>query len=92
MGADFTGFQDIIPQVLDEQTVLSLTAHVPTSLLRSSLLAGTADEVVDQVAEWRDFGVDYGVFANASFSQPSMKNALAASGPFLQILRKVRKL
>jgi phthiodiolone/phenolphthiodiolone dimycocerosates ketoreductase len=92
MGADFTGFQDIIPQVLDEQTVLSLTAHVPTSLLRSSLLAGTADEVVDQVAEWRDFGVDYGVFANASFSQPSMRNALAASGPYLQILRKVRRL
>jgi phthiodiolone/phenolphthiodiolone dimycocerosates ketoreductase len=92
LGNDSTGFQDLIPQVLDEQTVLSYTAAVPPSLLRSSFLTGTPDEVVDQVAEWRGFGVDYGVFANASFSQPSLKNALAASAPYLQILRKVRKL
>ncbi|MDX1887277.1 LLM class flavin-dependent oxidoreductase [Mycolicibacterium sp. 120270] len=92
MGDDFAGFQDIIPQVLDEQTVLSYNSAVPTSLLRSCLLAGTPDEVVDQVAEWRDFGLEYGVFANASFMQPSAKKALAASAPFLQILRKARKL
>jgi phthiodiolone/phenolphthiodiolone dimycocerosates ketoreductase len=72
--------------------VLSYNSAVPTSLLRSGLLTGTPDEVVDQVAEWRDFGLEYGVFANASFMQPSLKKALAASAPFLQILRKVRKL
>jgi phthiodiolone/phenolphthiodiolone dimycocerosates ketoreductase len=92
MGDDFGGYQDIIPQVLDEQTVLSYTAQVPPSLLRSGLLNGTPDEVVDQVAEWRDFGLEYGVFANASFMQPSAKNALAASAPFVQILRRLRKL
>lgn len=92
MGDDFGGFQDIVPQVLDEQTVLSYTAEVPESLLRSRLLNGTADEVVDQVAEWRDFGLEYGVFANASSMQPSLKSGLAASAPFVQILRKLRKL
>lgn len=92
MGDDFGGFQDIIPQVLDEQTVLSYTTDVPPSLLRSCLLNGTPDEVVDQVAEWRDFGLEYGVFANASFMQPSVKNALAASAPFVQMLRRLRKL
>ncbi|OBB10997.1 photosystem I reaction center subunit VIII [Mycobacteriaceae bacterium 1482268.1] len=92
MGDDFGGFQDIIPQVLDEQTVLSYTADVPESLLRDCLLTGTPDEVVDQVAQWRDFGLEYGVFGNASFLQPSMKKGLAASASFLQILRKLRKL
>ena len=93
MGDDFAGYQDIIPQVLDEQTVLSYTAEVPQSMLRACLLTGTPDEVVDQVAEWRDFGVEYGVFANASFMQPSMKNGTGGSGaPFMQILRKLRKL
>jgi phthiodiolone/phenolphthiodiolone dimycocerosates ketoreductase len=92
MGDDFGGFQDIIPQVLDEETVLSYTADVPTSMLRSCLLNGTPDEIVDQVAEWRDFGLDYGVFANASFIQPSVKNGLAAGPAFVQLLRKLRKL
>lgn len=92
MGDDFAGYQDIIPQVLDEQTVLSYTAQVPIPMLQDFLLTGTPDEVVDQVAEWRDFGLEYGVFANASFLQPSLKKALAAGGPFLQILRRLRKL
>ena len=92
MGDDFGGFQDIIPQVLDEQTVLSHIAHVPDSLLRQCILAGTPNEIVDQVAEWRDFGLEYGVFANASFMQPSVKNAVASNASFLQFLRKLRKL
>ncbi|RDH77906.1 flavin-dependent oxidoreductase [Mycolicibacterium moriokaense] len=92
MGDDFGGFQDIIPQVLDEQTVLSYLTEVPKSLLRTCLLNGTPDEIVDQVAEWRDFGLEYGVLANASFMQPNVKKALAAGAPFVQVLRKLRKL
>jgi phthiodiolone/phenolphthiodiolone dimycocerosates ketoreductase len=92
MGDDFNGFQDIIPQVIDEQTVLSYTADVPVSLLRDGLLAGTPDEIVDQVAEWRGFGLEYGVFANAGFMQPSLKNSLASGPAFIQALRRLRKL
>jgi phthiodiolone/phenolphthiodiolone dimycocerosates ketoreductase len=72
--------------------VLSHTADVPKSVLRSCLLNGTPDEIVDQMSEWRDFGLGYGVLANASFVQPSVKNGLAAGASFVQLLRKVRKL
>lgn len=92
MGDDFSGFQDIIPQLLDEQTVLSYVAEVPAAMIRDGLLAGTPDEIVDQVAEWRSFGLEYGVFANASFMQPSLKNSAASGAAFIQILRRLRKL
>lgn len=92
MGDDFSGFQDIVPQTLDEQAVLSYTAEVPVSLLRAGMLAGTPDEIVDQVAEWRGFGLEYGVFANASFLQPSAKNGLASGPSYVQLLRRLRKL
>ncbi|OQZ88298.1 monooxygenase, partial [Mycobacterium alsense] len=57
LGDEFTGAQDIIPQTLDEQTVVSLTADVPPSLLRECLLTGTSDDVIEQVADWRDHGL-----------------------------------
>jgi phthiodiolone/phenolphthiodiolone dimycocerosates ketoreductase len=59
LGDDFTGLQDIIPQTLDEPTVLSHVSDVPASLLRECLLVGTPDEVIDQAAEWRDHGLQY---------------------------------
>ena len=71
MGDDFAGFQDLIPQVLDEQTVLSYTAECPSRMLRDCFLTGTPDEVVDQVAEWRDFGVDYGVSPTPASCNPA---------------------
>ena len=37
-GDDFTGGQDIIPQTLDEETVVAATKDIPDSLLRQSLL------------------------------------------------------
>src|ERR1700742_1431472 len=52
LGDDFTGSQDIIPQVFDEESVLKYTANVPLSLLKDACLQGTHDEIVDQLAEW----------------------------------------
>ena len=92
MGDDFTGAQDLIPQTLDEQTVLSYTSDVPPSLLKEVLLTGTPAEVIDQAAEWRDHGLRYAVMANASGLQPSLRRGLAASVPFARILRGLRKL
>ena len=92
MGDDFTGAQDLIPQTLDEQTVLSYTSDVPPSLLKEGLLTGTPAEVIDQAAEWRDHGLRYAVMANASGLQPSLRRGLAASVPFARILRGLRKL
>lgn len=92
LGDDFTGLQDIIPQTLDEATVLSYVSNVPVSLLRECLLAGTPDEVIDQAAEWRDHGLQYLVVCNVSALQPSLRRGLAASAPFMKILRRLRKL
>ena len=92
LGHDFTGAQDLIPQTLDEQTVLSYTARVPTSLMKEFLLTGTPHEVVDQVAQWRDHGLRYLVVMNLSILQPSLRNGLEANAPFLRTLRALKKL
>jgi phthiodiolone/phenolphthiodiolone dimycocerosates ketoreductase len=90
LGDDFTGLQDIVPQTLDEQTVLSTEA--PPSLLKEFALTGTPDEVLDQAAEWRDHGMTYPVVLNASGLQPSLRRGLAATLPFIKVLRGLRKL
>jgi phthiodiolone/phenolphthiodiolone dimycocerosates ketoreductase len=58
------GYQDIIPQVFDEDSVLSYTSDVPLSLLKDACLQGTPDEIVDQIADWRDHGLSYPVLLN----------------------------
>src|SRR6202046_2487062 len=78
LGDDFSGAQDIIPQTLNEQTVLSAAAEVPPSLLKEFILTGTPDEVIEQAAEWRDCGMDYPVLANISAIQPSLRRGLGA--------------
>jgi phthiodiolone/phenolphthiodiolone dimycocerosates ketoreductase len=92
LGEDFSGAQDLIPQTIDEQTVLSYTAQVPVSLLKEAFLTGTPDEVIEQAAQWRDHGVRYIVVANMSTLQPSLRNGLAASIPLATILRGLNKL
>jgi phthiodiolone/phenolphthiodiolone dimycocerosates ketoreductase len=92
MGADFTGLQDIQPQTLDEQTALAYTAKVPPSLLREMYVAGTPDEVVDQVAVWRDHGLRYIIAANGGGVQKSLRKGMASSMPFAKVLRGLKKL
>lgn len=92
LGDDFMGAQDLIPQTLDEQTVLSYTADIPPSLLTELIFSGTPDEVIDQAAEWRDRGMRYAVVSNVSSLQPSLRHGLAATIPFTQILRGLRRL
>ena len=92
LGENFTGGQDLIPQVFDEQTVLSYTADVPISIAKEGFLTGTPDEVIEQAAEWRDHGLGYPVLANISTVQPSLRRGLAANVPFARILRRLRRL
>jgi len=92
LGHDFAGAQDLIPQTLDEHTVLSYIKDVPVSLLKAALLSGTPNEVIDQAAELRDQGVRYLVVTNVSFLQPTLRKALAATAPFFKILRGLQKL
>ncbi|CAN5544068.1 phthiodiolone/phenolphthiodiolone dimycocerosates ketoreductase [soil metagenome] len=92
MGADFSGVQDIIPQTLDEATVLKYTALVPSTLMRSVCLNGAPDEVIEKAAEWRDSGVRHIVLCNLSPPQPSLRRGMAAMGPFHRIVRGLRRL
>jgi phthiodiolone/phenolphthiodiolone dimycocerosates ketoreductase len=64
---------------------------VPESMLRGSILNGTPDEVLDQVAEFRDCGVEYAVLTNVSIVHPSLRKAMASTAPLLKILRGLRK-
>ncbi len=92
LGEDFTGLQDLSPQMLDEQTVLSYTSDVPLSLMQEGAFTGTPAEVIEQVADWRDHGLRYVVVCNVSAGQPKLRRGLAASVPFARILRGLRKL
>jgi phthiodiolone/phenolphthiodiolone dimycocerosates ketoreductase len=92
LGRDFTGAQDLIPQTLDEQTVLSYTSQVPASLMKEFFLTGTPQDVIDQAAEWRDHGLRYLVAMNLSILQPSLREGLAANAPFVRILRGLKVL
>jgi len=92
LGANFAGLQDLIPQTLDEPTVLSYAEKVPASLLKEFFLQGTPEEVTDQVAEYRRHGLRYLVVINFSMVQKSLRKGMASSIPFAKILRGLRKL
>jgi phthiodiolone/phenolphthiodiolone dimycocerosates ketoreductase len=92
LGAGFSGMQDLVPQTLDKQTALSYTDKVPASLMKELTFNGTPDEVIDQVAEWRDHGLRYLLIINGSPLNPKLRKSLAANAPFLKILRRLRKL
>ncbi|MGA9490614.1 MAG: LLM class flavin-dependent oxidoreductase [Mycobacterium sp.] len=92
LGDDFTGSQDIIPQILDEESVLSYTSNVPLSLLKDACLQGMPGEIVEQLAEWRDHGLSYPVLLNLSTLQPSLRRGLAAGNPFAKAFRGIRRL
>jgi len=92
LGQQFTGAQDLIPQTIDEHTTLSYTAQVPVSLMKEFFLTGTPQDVIGQVAEWRDHGLRYLVAMNLSILQPSLRKGLAANAPFFRILRALKTL
>jgi phthiodiolone/phenolphthiodiolone dimycocerosates ketoreductase len=74
MGDDSTGFQDLVPQTLDEQTALAHAAAAPISALKQYVLTGTPDEVIDQLGVWRDHGVRYPTGAPNTAMMPSPVN------------------
>jgi phthiodiolone/phenolphthiodiolone dimycocerosates ketoreductase len=92
LGAGFSGAQDILPQLLDEQTVLSAAARVPLSVMREVVLNGTPDEVVAQAAEWRDCGLRYIVVQNQSAVQRSLRRGLQSMIPFNKVVGGLKKL
>jgi len=72
--------------------VVSYTSNVPLSLLKDACLQGAPNEIVEQLAEWRDHGLSYPVLLNLSTLQPSLRRGLAAVNPFAKAVRGIRKL
>jgi phthiodiolone/phenolphthiodiolone dimycocerosates ketoreductase len=92
LGADFTGVQDFIPQSIDEQTALSYAAKAPRSLVQELFAVGTPDEVIGQIAEFRDNGLRYLVVGNAGAIQPSLRKSASTTPPYVRVVRGLRKL
>ena len=84
--------QDLIPQTIDEQTALSYAAKAPRSLVRELFAVGMPDEVIEQIAEFRDNGLRYLVVGNAGAIQPSLRKSAAATAPYVKVVRGLRKL
>lgn len=92
LGSDFSGVQDLVPQMIDQATALSYTERVPASLMKEICFHGTPDEVLGQVAEWRDHGLRYLLVINGSQLNPKLRKGMAASAPYATVLRRLRKL
>lgn len=92
LGADFSGVHDLVPQTIDKRTALSYIAQVPASLMKEVTFNGTPDEVIDQVAEWRDHGLRYLNVINGSPLNPRLRKSLASNAPLVKILRRLNNL
>jgi len=92
LGPEFSGLQDLMPQLFDEPTVLDYIEKVPRSLVREFCLTGTPDEVVEQVAQWRDHGLRYAVLMNLSAIHPNVRKGMFSNAPLIRILRRLKRL
>lgn len=92
LGPGFSGAQDLLPHGIDEQTALSHLNQIPNTLLREFILSGTPDEIISQVAEWRNGGVRYLVLFNLGIFQRSLRKGLASIQPFNNIVRALKKM
>src|SRR6202007_331512 len=81
-----------LPQTIDEPTALAYAAKVPRSLVEELFAVGTPDEVIYQMAEFRDQGLRYLVVGNAGAIQPSVRKSAAATAPYIKVVRGLRKL
>jgi phthiodiolone/phenolphthiodiolone dimycocerosates ketoreductase len=92
MGPEFKGVQDLIPQLIDEETALKYTAMAPRGLVKELFAVGMPDEVVDQLAMFRDSGMQCLVVGNMGALHPKLSRSAAAMMPYLKVLRRLKKL
>ncbi|OBH33221.1 photosystem I reaction center subunit VIII [Mycobacterium sp. E1715] len=92
MGPEFKGVQDLIPQLIDEETALKYAAMAPRGLVKELFAVGMPDEVVDQLAMFRDSGMQCLVVGNMGALHPKLARSAAAMMPYLKVLRRLKKL
>lgn len=92
LGPAFTGMQDHVVYTMDEKTIAEKSAQVPSAVVKAMLLSGTADDVLEQAAHWRDHGVRYLVVVNFGVMQPNFRAGLATTGPFTRVVHRLKRL
>jgi phthiodiolone/phenolphthiodiolone dimycocerosates ketoreductase len=92
MGPDFKGVQDLIPQLIDEEAALKYAAVAPRGLVKELFAVGMPDEVVDQLAMFRDSGMRCLVVGNMGALHRKLSRSAAAMMPYLKVLRRLKKL
>ncbi|MFC9786199.1 LLM class flavin-dependent oxidoreductase [Rhodococcus sp. NPDC127528] len=93
LGPDFSGMQDLLPQTLDEETIMAFVERVPEAVLRESSLTGTPADILDQLVDWRDHGLAYAVLANlGALCHRSLSKGMLAAAPLFRVLRGLRRL
>lgn len=92
MGPDFKGVQDLVPQLIDEESALKYAAVAPRGLVKELFAVGLPDEVVEQLALFRDNGMRCLVVGNMGALHPKLSKSAAAMTPYLKVLRRLKKL
>jgi len=92
MGPDFKGVQDLIPQLIDEESALKYAAMAPRGLVKELFAVGMPDEIVDQLSLFRDNGMRCLVVGNMGALHPKLSKSAAAMTPYVKVLRRLKKL
>ena len=92
MGPDFKGVQDLIPQLIDEESALTYAAMAPRGLVKELFAVGMPDEIVDQLSLFRDNGMRCLVVGNMGALHPKLSKSAAAMTPYVKVLRRLKKL
>lgn len=91
MGPDFKGVQDLIPQLIDEESALEYAAMAPRGVVKELFAVGMPDEIADQLALFRDKGMRCLVVGNMGALHPKLSKS-AAMTPYVKVLRRLKKL
>jgi phthiodiolone/phenolphthiodiolone dimycocerosates ketoreductase len=92
MGTAYAGMQDHVAFTMDEQTIREKASQVPLSVVKGMVLNGTVDDVLEQAAQWRDYGVRYIVVVNFGPMVPSLRGAVSTLLPFNKVVRRLKQL
>jgi phthiodiolone/phenolphthiodiolone dimycocerosates ketoreductase len=87
LGSNFSGLQDLLPHVIDHDTAMSYVEKVPASLVRDYCLAGSPDDVRDQLAVWRDHGLRHALLLNLGGFGQGVRQSVMAVPSFVRALR-----
>jgi phthiodiolone/phenolphthiodiolone dimycocerosates ketoreductase len=92
LGPDFKGVQHLIPQLIEEESALRYAAVAPRGLVKGLFAVGMPDEIVDQLALFRDKGMRTLVVGNMGALHPELAKSAAATTPYVKVLRRLKKL